>query len=209
MAVQSLNSVGGFSVTDNTGNASIIIDSNGNVTTPVLTVTQLSELGDVGNVTITGGSANYFLQTDGTGNLTWAAGGGNAAGSNTQVQFNNNGNFGGNSNFTFDYSNNILTTNATVSLPNQNVLEFGDNGVGNFVGFQGPANIASNVTWTLPNVVGNANTALTSDGTGNLYWTPVGTGNLLIIGRSGNTYVPTYGGMLNIVGRTGNIPVPV
>jgi hypothetical protein len=36
-------------------------------------------LGNVGNVTITGGSANYVLQTDGAGNLSWTAqtGGGN------------------------------------------------------------------------------------------------------------------------------------
>jgi hypothetical protein len=72
MAVQSLNSVGGFSVLDNTGNISIVIDSNGNVTTPVLTVVQQSYLGDIGNVQITGGANGFLLQTDGTGNLSWA-----------------------------------------------------------------------------------------------------------------------------------------
>lgn len=38
-------------------------------------------LGSVGNVKITGGTANYVLQTDGTGNLSWVAqsGGGGAA----------------------------------------------------------------------------------------------------------------------------------
>ena len=44
MAIKSLNSVGGFSVKDLNGNASIIIDSNGNVSTPDLTVSGLSKL---------------------------------------------------------------------------------------------------------------------------------------------------------------------
>ena len=74
MALKSLNSVGGFSVKDFSGNTVIIIDSNGNVSTPDLTVTGVSRLGDVANVKITGGSANYVLTTDGTGNLSWSEG---------------------------------------------------------------------------------------------------------------------------------------
>jgi hypothetical protein len=51
----------------------------------------------------TAGTANYFLQTDGTGVTTWAAGsgGGTPAGANTQVQFNNSGAFGADAGFTF------------------------------------------------------------------------------------------------------------
>ena len=40
-----------------------------------LSVTGTSNLGAVGNVKITGGTANYLLQTDGSGNLSWVAGG--------------------------------------------------------------------------------------------------------------------------------------
>lgn len=76
MAIKSLNSVGGFSIKDvGTGDITIIIDSNGNVATPSLTVTGVSNLGDVSNVKITGGSANYVLTTDGLGNLSWSEGG--------------------------------------------------------------------------------------------------------------------------------------
>ena len=75
MALKSLNSVGGFSVKDISGNTVIIIDSNGNVSTPDLTVSGVSQLGDVANVKITGGLANYVLTTDGLGNLSWSAGG--------------------------------------------------------------------------------------------------------------------------------------
>lgn len=45
------------------------ITSVGNLTG--LTVNGTSTLGNVGNVKITGGSANYSLVTDGTGNLSW------------------------------------------------------------------------------------------------------------------------------------------
>lgn len=71
MAIKSFNSIAGFSVNDNSGNAYIIIDGSGNVNTPDLTVTGNSDLGNLGNVTITGGSAGYVITTDGAGNLTW------------------------------------------------------------------------------------------------------------------------------------------
>ena len=63
-------------------------------------------LGNVANLKIAGGVNGYFLQTDGTGNLDWAAGGGGGngspGGSNTQIQYNDNGVFGGNAGFTFN-----------------------------------------------------------------------------------------------------------
>ncbi len=43
-------------------------------TLTALTVNGEVDLGAVGNITITGGSANYILSTDGTGNLSWSAG---------------------------------------------------------------------------------------------------------------------------------------
>ena len=63
-------------------------------------------LGNVTALSIGGGIDGYFLQTDGAGNLTWAAGGnggsGNPGGSNTQVQFNDAGIFGGDVDFKKD-----------------------------------------------------------------------------------------------------------
>jgi hypothetical protein len=47
-------------------------------TLTALTVNGEVDLGAVGNITITGGSANYVLTTDGTGNLSWAASSGGA-----------------------------------------------------------------------------------------------------------------------------------
>lgn len=70
-------------------------------------------LGSISSLSIGGGVDGYFLQTDGAGNLTWAAGGGGGngspGGSNTQVQFNDAGNFGGDTDFTYNKTTNVLT----------------------------------------------------------------------------------------------------
>lgn len=67
------------------------------------------------NLKISGGSNSYFLQTDGTGNLTWAQGtvsangNGVANGANTQIQTTDGtGNFVGSAGFTFNYISNTL-----------------------------------------------------------------------------------------------------
>ena len=75
-----------------------------------LNVNGLSNLGPVGNVTITGGSANYYLMTNGSGGLSWT----NALltpipGSNTQVLFNDAGAANASSSLTFNKTNGLLT----------------------------------------------------------------------------------------------------
>ena len=70
-------------------------------------------LGNISSLSIGGGDNGYFLQTDGAGNLTWAAGGngggnGSPGGANTQVQFNDSGSFGGDAGFTYNKITNTL-----------------------------------------------------------------------------------------------------
>jgi hypothetical protein len=97
----------------------ITISSNTSTATIAnLDVTGNTDLGNVGNLTITGGNVGYVLTTDGAGNLSWQEGtGGNGVpgGSNTQVQFNNEGVFGGSSSFTFDNSTGAVTVNADLT----------------------------------------------------------------------------------------------
>ena len=108
-------------------------------------------LGNVANISISGGINGYFLQTDGAGNLTWAAGGnggggnGNPGGANTQVQFNDSGTFGGDAGFVYDKNTNILT------VSNLNVVD----------SFTGNISFAS----TAGTVTTNAQPNITSVGT--------------------------------------------
>jgi hypothetical protein len=182
----------------------------------------------VGNLHIPGGTNGYFLQTDGTGNLTWSAGGGSGngevGGANTQVQFNNAGNFGGDPNFT--WSNDTLSVNGLVNTTTLSVTTGGEIGgnllvggdtlgagiiifnapTGNGVVLLAPPLSGADVTLTLPNSVGNANQVLTTDGNGITSWqnaaSPYGNANVA-------AYLPTYtGGLPSLtqdVITTGNV----
>ena len=74
----------------------------------------------INTLNISGGTNGQYLQTNGSGNLAWVSGGGSGngvvGGSNTQIQFNNAGNFGGNSGLTWNGSTGALSTlNLSVS----------------------------------------------------------------------------------------------
>lgn len=67
------------------------LTSTTNITTNNFVASTTANLGSVSNITITGGTANYVLQTDGTGNLSWAAqsgGGGGASDPQPGTAFN-------------------------------------------------------------------------------------------------------------------------
>jgi len=72
------------------------------------------------------------------------------------------------------------TFNGNVRVANQSDIRFGDADNSNFVAFQAPANIISNVTWTLPATDGTANQVLRTDGAGNLSWTNASGGGLIV-----------------------------
>jgi len=72
------------------------------------------------------GSAGYFLKTDGSGALSFAAVDVSPAGSNTQVQFNNSGAKGASSSLTFNDSTDVLTaTNVHDSAGDVRKVPFG------------------------------------------------------------------------------------
>jgi len=62
------------------------------------------------------GTADQVLTTDGNGTLSFTTVNANPDGSNTQVQFNNAGSFGASTGFTFDDSNDTLSTGITKSI---------------------------------------------------------------------------------------------
>jgi hypothetical protein len=65
------------------------------------------------------------------------------------------------------------TLTGDLLLDNQSDLRFGEatGHGGNWVAFQAPSTVASNVTWTLPNADGTASQVLSTDGAGTLSWT--------------------------------------
>ena len=89
-------------------------------------------------------------------------------GSNTQVQFNNSGAFGGSANLTWDGSN--------LSIAAQGDLRLQDSTGGEYIAIQAPATVASNVTLTLPADDGDADQALVTNGSGVLSWTTISGG---------------------------------
>ena len=120
-------------------------------------------LGAVGNIHISGGTANYVLQTDGAGNLSWVAqsggSGGTPGGANTQIQFNDDGTFGGNANLTFDKATSVLTITGNISSLNANL---GNLAVANF--FSGSGNLLSNIQGAnVSGAVANATQAVTAN----------------------------------------------
>ena len=172
----------------------------------------------VADTKITGGNNHYYLQTDGTGNLTWAVGTGNmqgngtVAGANTQIQFNDGGaNFGGNAGFTFN------KVNGNVDIPG-NLIVVGNISANNITGNANYANFAgtafnvsgSNVSGQVANalvagtVYTNAQPNITSVGTlsslsvtgnisaqsfaGALGSLPYGLENISLIGAQTGTY---------------------
>ena len=108
---------------------------------------------------------DYFLKTDASGNLSWAAagGGGTPGGSDTQIQFNNSSSFGGASNLTTDGSTYFQVGGATP-------LRFADSDSSNYVAFKSPTTVSTNVTWTLPSADGGSGQFLSTNGSGTLSW---------------------------------------
>jgi hypothetical protein len=101
--------------------------------------------------------------------MSWAAsggGGGSPGGSNTQIQFNNSGAFGGSANLTWDGTN--------VQLGATGALRFADTDSSNYVAFKSPGVVSANVTWTLPATDGSASQVLSTNGSGTLSWASSG-----------------------------------
>ena len=63
------------------------------------------------------------------------------------------------------------TLTGNVTLNAQSDLRFADSDSSNWVAFQAPATVASNVTWTLPSADGTSGQVLQTDGSGALSFT--------------------------------------
>jgi trimeric autotransporter adhesin len=138
--------------------------ANTSVASGNLTFTNLA------NLKIDGGVNGYVLETDGTGVLNWTAqtgggGTGSPGGSNTQVQYNDAGVFGGFAGFTFDETTSILTSPGNINSTS-GIFNGDGGGLSNVVG----ANVVGTVaTATAATTAGTVTSAaqpnITSTGT--------------------------------------------
>ncbi len=79
--------------------------------------------------------------------------------------------------FTYNPSTKVLT-GTNILLAAQGDLRFGDSDSSNYVAFQAPATVASNITWTLPGADGTSGQVLSTDGAGTLSWTTASGGGV-------------------------------
>jgi hypothetical protein len=89
---------------------------------------------------------------------------------------------------TFSSAGGALTGNVTLNA--QSDLRFADSDSSNWVAFEAPATIASNITWTLPSADGTTGQVLSTDGSGTLSWATAGGGGLTHFVESENTSTP-------------------
>ena len=135
----------------NNSGATATISSGGSTTVSILT-----------------GSKNYVIVDPSTTSVISAVPAANPGGSNTQIQFNNAGSFGGSANLFWDGTNlNIGATGET---------RFQDTTGGQYVGLKAAGTVASSYTLVLPTATGTANQVIQTDGSGNLSFATVSGG---------------------------------
>lgn len=122
---------------------------------------------NVTSTKISGGTNGYVLQTDGAGNISWTAqtgGGGNGSpgGSNTQIQYNDSGLFGGSTGFTFNKTSNLVSMPGSLNVAGD-IAGANANFTGNITAYTVTANLNGSAT-TASTVTANAQPNITSLG---------------------------------------------
>ena len=171
-----------------TAGGNITFSANGNANIMVISGSKIN-LGNIGNLTISGGSNGQAFITDGNGNVTWGNVAGSPGGFNTYVQFNDSGNFAGSGKFLWNKVSNVLTVSNITVLGNSNQLTF-QNGSGNAVNFLVP-NISNNASFVVPNATGTVQQVLgiVADGAAQtLGWKTVPTNYITVELRNTTTY---------------------
>ena len=203
MAIKKFNAVAGLSVGENI--IFEVIDSVANVSANNLSVSGEASLGSVSNVKITGGTTGYVLSTDGLGNLSWINNDAGAAGSNTQIQFNNNGTLSGDANLTFDTTTDTLSTH-NIALDSTGNLSGGNLVSANFLTGTLTTSAQPNITsvglLTSLSIGPNSSLIMTGD-SGYIRANSIqGTDSVAAI-------YPAYNGVTGAVGVTGNLTVGI
>ena len=193
-------------VTDETGSGPLVFATSPTFTSAVTLGTQSSTRGSLvlanttaGSKAVTLQSSNstaaaytltlpaaapvngYYLQTDNLGQLSWAAGGGGGGGSpggsNTQIQYNNSGAFGGDAAFTFTNGGATATMSLGVASTTSGVAKLYNSASANAITLASGNNSAA-WTMTLPTSGGTNGYFLQTDGSGNTSWAAAASGTI-------------------------------
>jgi hypothetical protein len=106
------------------------------------------------------GTPDQVLKTDGSGATSWTSISLSPAGSDTYIQFNDGGAFGGDVDLTWNKTTNLLDISGNLQLKATGEIRFADTDSSNYVAFKSPGTVAANRTYTLPAVIGAAGQVL-------------------------------------------------
>jgi len=107
---------------------------------------------------------------------------------------------GGTQRVSVDASGDVTIAGGNVTLNARGDLRFADTDSSNWVAFQGPATVSSNVTWTLPATDGSSGQVLSTNGSGTLSWAAGGgTGDAVLVNNNAFTGANTF---TNTTGQT-------
>jgi uncharacterized protein YjbI with pentapeptide repeats len=162
------------------------------------------------------GTSGQVLSTNGSGTLSWVAAGGGGTGDvvgpasstdNAFARFDlTTGKLLQNSNATLSdagapiFVGSVDISGTSSSGADIKLYEDTDNGT-NYVAFKAAANIASNVTWTLPAADGTNGQVLSTDGSGTLAWSAGGGGSITVSNDTA-TAANIYPLLANVVSGT-------
>jgi len=216
------------------GNANIlVVTGTGANISGTLQVSGQSNLGNVGNVVITGGTSSQYLQTDGAGNLSWvsisssstlANGNSNvniptsngninltAAGNTVLVVTGTGANISGTANVTGNLSaGNIIAGNGSGgNITNANVISANTFIALTSANFVSASNVNLGAVGNIKITGGTSSYVLSTDGAGNLSWVAQsGGGSASISNGTSNVNIATSGGNVTTsVGGTPNVLV--
>jgi len=113
----------------------------------------------------------------------------NAAGSNTQVQFNNSGLLGASASLTWDGT---TLSSTQVNITGQGTLRLQDTTGGEYVGLRSPSALGASYTLTFPADDGTSGQALITDGSGVLSWSTAASGDVYGPGSSTDNAVARF-----------------
>jgi hypothetical protein len=157
----------------------------------------ITSVGTLSNLTVTGNTTTGNLRTD---NLQYANGSPyvfttNAAGSNTQIQFNDGNSFAGSANLTFDKTTNTLSVTNLTST--------------NAINFTSASNVSLGSVSNVKVTGGTNGQYLQTDGAGNLSWSTVTSGSTSNISNgTSNVSIATTNGNVSVgVNGTSNVVV--